>query len=239
MLRALVVLLVLANLGFWAWSTGALEIVGLAPVRERDPARLAQQVRPDAVRVLARAEAAAALRAASASSPGGKPAAASLQCLEAGPFASTAVEAAESVLAAALPAGSWVRTSKDVAAQYAVVLGPFAGSDAQQKKAEELGRLRVTFEELILPADGAGLGGGRRGFALGRYDSRAAAEAALAGFSERGVRTARVAVLREAISESRLRIDNASPTLTEKARAISAAALGSGFAPCAAVAASR
>ena len=238
MLRALVVLLVLANLGFWAWSTGALEIVGLAPTRERDPARLAQQVRPDAVRVLARAEAAAALRAASASSPGGKPAAA-LQCLEAGPFASTAVEAAESVLAAALPAGSWVRTSKDVAAQYAVVLGPFAGSDAQQKKAEELGRLRVTFEELNLPADGAGLGGGRRGFALGRYDSRAAAEAALAAFNERGVRTARVAVLREAGSESRLRIDNASPTLAEKARAISAAALGSGFAPCATVAGSR
>jgi hypothetical protein len=238
MLRALVVLLVLANLGFWAWSTGALEIVGLAPARERDPARLAQQVRPDAVRVLARAEAAAALRAASASSPGGKPAA-TLQCLEAGPFAATAVEAAESVLAAALPAGSWVRTSKDVAAQYAIVLGPFAGSDAQQKKAEELGRLRVTFEELNLPADGAGLGGGRRGFALGRYDSRAAAEAALAGFSERGVRTARVAVLREAGSESRLRIDNASPTLAEKARAISAAALGSGFAPCATGAGSR
>jgi hypothetical protein len=238
MLRALVALLLLANLGFWAWSAGALEVIGLAPARERDPSRLAQQVRPEAVRVLTRAEAAAALRAASATLAGGKSPATSL-CLEAGPFSPAAAETAERVLATALPAGSWVRTTQDSAAQYAVVLGPFASRDALQKKADELGRLRVTFEETGLPAEDAGPAGAQRGFALGRYDSRAAAEAALAAFSARGVRTARVAALRDASSETRLRIDNANAALAEQARAISAAALGAGFGPCAAAAASR
>ncbi len=256
MLRALVVLLVLANLGFWAWSVGALEFIGLAPARERDPSRVAQQVRPEAVRVLAPAEAATALGArgaaatvgaATAASPvgaasaalaGANPAAASL-CLEAGPFAPAAVEAAERVLATALPAGSWTRTIKDIAAQYAVALGPYADRDALQRKADELGRLRVTFEETNLPAEGAGPALAQRGYVLGRYDNRAGAEAALAAFNTRGVRTARVAVLRDASSEMRLRIDNASPTLAEQARTISAAALGAGFAPCATATASR
>jgi hypothetical protein len=235
MLRALVVLLLLANLGFWAWSAGALEFIGLAPVRERDPARRSQQVRPEAVRLLTPAEAAAVGRAASAAPVGSRLAVASV-CLEAGPFSPVAVEAAERVLATALPAGSWVRRSQDIAAQYAVVLGPFASREALQQKAGELGRVRVTFEETLLPSEGAGVGGAQRGFALGRYDTRTAAEAALAGFSTRGVRTARVALLRESGSETRLRIDNASPALAEQARAISAA-LGAGFAPCAAAAA--
>ena len=66
MLRAVVVALLLANLGFWAWRSGAFEALGLGPSSERDPARLAQQVQPEAVRVVPAAMAAATLRAASA-----------------------------------------------------------------------------------------------------------------------------------------------------------------------------
>ena len=264
MLRALVILLVLANLGFWAWSSGALAIIGLAPAQERDPSRLEQQVRAEEVRVLPPAEAAAALGAASAAAAprsaasaagsassvapsasagsaaqaGSNPLAA-LLCLEAGPFAPAAADAAERVLAAALPGGSWVRVRKEIAAQFAVVLGPFVGREGLQKKADELGRLRVTFEEINLPVEGAALVSAPRGFALGRYDDRANADAALAAFSARGVRTARVAVLRAAGSESRLRVDNASTTLAERVRAISAVALGASFLPCAPASALR
>ena len=66
MLRALVALLLVANLGFWAWRTGALEGLGLGPARERDPTRLAQQIRPEAVRVLPASAAIAFSIAASA-----------------------------------------------------------------------------------------------------------------------------------------------------------------------------
>lgn len=242
MLRLLVAALLLANLGLWAWGTGALESLGLAPRQERDPARIGQQVHADAVRVLTPAAAAVALGAigttSATSAAAGTGGTAGL-CLEAGPFAPAAVEAAERALAAAaVPAGTWVRVNQELGAQFGVVLGPLVGADAVQKKSEELGRLRLTFELLELPAADTGVGS-QPGFALGRYDSRAAADAALAGFSQRGVRTARVAVLRPATSVTRLRVDPATPTIAGQLRALGGAALGAGFAPCAAAAAAR
>jgi hypothetical protein len=245
MLRALVVLLLLANLAFWAWSTGALQAFGLAPASERDPQRLAQQIQPEAVRVLPAAAALAALseaRAASAASaPSSKGIAArgALMCLEAGPFTAARVEAAERALvAAAVPEGSWIRIDQDVSAQYAVVLGPFADRDAAKKASDELRRLELPFETLDLPADSAGAKP-QPGLALGHYDGRSAADAALAIFSQRGVHSARSAVLRPAGSESRLRVDNATPALADRLRALSDPALGAGFAPCAAATAAR
>lgn len=52
MLRLLVVVLLLANLGLWAWQSGVLHGVGLGPARERDPSRRAQQLRPESLRIL-------------------------------------------------------------------------------------------------------------------------------------------------------------------------------------------
>jgi hypothetical protein len=242
MLRALVVLLLLANLAFWAWSTGALQAFGLAPASERDPQRLAQQIQPEAVRVLPAAAALASLSAASAASaPIGKGIAArgTLVCLEAGPFTAARVEAAERALvAAAVPEGSWIRIDQDVSAQYTVVLGPFADRDAAKKASDELRRLELPFETLDLPADSAGAKP-QPALALGHYDGRSAADAALAIFSQRGVHSARSAVLRPAGSESRLRVDNATPALADRLRALSDPALGAGFAPCAAATAAR
>jgi hypothetical protein len=229
-------------LAFWAWSAGALQAFGLAPASERDPQRLAQQIQPEAVRVLPAAAALASLNAASAASaPSGKGIAArgALVCLEAGPFTAARVEAAERALAAAaVPEGSWIRIDQDLPAQYAVVLGPFADRDAGKKTSDELRRLELAFETLELPAESAGAKP-QPGLALGRYDGRSAADAALASFSQRGVRSARSAMLRPAGSESRLRVDNATPALADRLRALSDAALGAGFAPCAAATATR
>lgn len=239
MLRAVVLVLLLANLGFWAWRSGALDGIGLGPTRERDPTRLAQQVQPDAVRVVPAATAAATLLAANASRSSAAPASAAVaaapettQCLEAGPFAPGAIDAAEQALAAAgLPAGRWRRSNQASAAQYAVVLGPFNSPEGLQTKREEIGRLKLPFEAVELPGKSSG-DAAQTGLALARYDSRSAAEAGLASFSKRGVRTARVATLRAAGSESRLRIDSASPALAEQLRVLSSAALGAGFSPC-------
>lgn len=52
MLRALVILLVLANLGTYAWQTGWLAPWGLAPSAGHEPQRVDQQLRPEAVRLL-------------------------------------------------------------------------------------------------------------------------------------------------------------------------------------------
>ena len=52
MLRTLALLLVLANLAFWAYTQGHLAVLGLAPSDPREPHRLAMQVAPEAVVVL-------------------------------------------------------------------------------------------------------------------------------------------------------------------------------------------
>jgi hypothetical protein len=56
MLRLLVLLLVLANVGHYAWEQGLLTPIGLAPVSQTEPQRLAEQIRPDMLRLLPAAE---------------------------------------------------------------------------------------------------------------------------------------------------------------------------------------
>lgn len=60
-MRALVLLLALANLGWFALAQGwLLPYAGLAMPQQREPHRLATQVNVDSVRVLSAAEAACA-----------------------------------------------------------------------------------------------------------------------------------------------------------------------------------
>ena len=69
MLRALVVALLLANLGFYAWTQGWLEgPIGLRAQAEREPERLAHQVHPELVRVVTPQAVAAAASAGRGSS---------------------------------------------------------------------------------------------------------------------------------------------------------------------------
>lgn len=51
--RVVVVLLVLANLGYFAWSQGSFAAFGFQPARftEREPHRVEQQVRPELLQI--------------------------------------------------------------------------------------------------------------------------------------------------------------------------------------------
>jgi hypothetical protein len=57
MLRLIVLLLLLANAAYFAWSQGALAAWGLAPAQQSEPHRLEQQIKPQAVRILSGDEA--------------------------------------------------------------------------------------------------------------------------------------------------------------------------------------
>ena len=229
MLRALVALLLLANLGFWAWSAGALESLGWAPTHERDPARLTQQVGAETVRLLPPDSVMAAAKSAAKADARDLPA----QCLETGSLSASALASAErALLAGGLAEGSWVRRNLDLPAQYAVVLGPFFSNESLRNKREEIARLRLPLEAVNLPA-ASPASAAQPGLALGRYDNRAAAESALAGYNQRGVRTARVVELRPASSETQLRLDNATAAQAQQLRALSVELAGNAFAPCA------
>jgi len=98
-MRALLAMLVLANLGFFALARGWLEpYVGLSTQHEREPQRLQAQLNAESVRVLD--PTAVALLASS--------------CLRLGPFTAEQIDAAEAWLAQAqLPASAWARTPAD------------------------------------------------------------------------------------------------------------------------------
>ena len=57
MLRLLVLLLILANGVYYAWSEGLLRTYGFAPAQQREPQRMAQQIRPEVIKLLTSVEA--------------------------------------------------------------------------------------------------------------------------------------------------------------------------------------
>ncbi len=218
MLRLFVLTLVLANLGFYAWRQGMLDgVVGMRAQGDREPDRLQRQVRPDTIRVLP--PVAATVAVAVADTP---PA-----CLEAGPYTPAQISAAESVLQTVLPAGSWSSLKTETPPVWILYMGKYPNREALQKKADELRRLKISFDEVHnVPELNDGL-------ALGRYSSKANAEKALADLNQRGVRTARVAQLSPAVVSHSLRVERADATLQSRLAGLRAEALlGKPFAVC-------
>ncbi len=217
MLRLLVVLLVLANAGFYSWRQGWLEtVVSARPQGDREPGRLALQVSPEAVRVLAPLPNEASAREATT-------------CLEIGPLTPTQLAPVEAALQTVLPAGAWVDQKTDVAPVWIVFMGPYAEREQRTKKTDELKRLNVSFEDVRnVPELGDGL-------ALGRFNDRALAEKAVADMAARGVRTSRVAQLTPAASNHLLRVEQANLALQGRLMALPASSLqGRSFGPCSA-----
>lgn len=96
MLRALLAALIVANLLFFAFSRGSLDgFLGLRAIGDREPERLANQVRPQTIRLLPMNSAASA------------PADAAVPCYETPTFTAAEAAAVEAALASNLPPGAW------------------------------------------------------------------------------------------------------------------------------------
>lgn len=217
-MRALVGLLLLANLLFFAWSQGWLdEVAGVRAGGDREPDRLSRQVRPESLRVLTPQAVAAAASAAEGR----------LACLEAGPFDTSSIAAAEAALSATLPSGTWTRRSTEQATRWIVYMGRYTSREAQLRKEQELTRFRVSFEPITNAPDL------EPGLVLGRYADRDAAEAALAQLAQRGIQTARVLQFSQPVALHTLRVERADAELAQRVMALKLDALGKGFGPCA------
>src|SRR5207245_631693 len=201
MLRSIVAFLLLVNIAFFVWSQGWVDgLVGVRARGDHEPDRLAKQVRPESVRLLTPQ---AVADAASAAESG-------LTCLEAGPFDDADIAAAESAASQVLPAGTWSRRTHEQPARWIVYMGRYANREAQQKKEQELSRIKVAYEEITgYPAFEPGL-------SLGRYPNRNAADEALQNLSERGVHTGKVIELAKAATQYTLRVDRADQDLATK-----------------------
>lgn len=217
-------ILALANLGFYAWTQGWIDdVVGIRARGDREPERLLHQVRPEMVVILPPGIASAP--AVTAAAP--------LACLEAGPFNLAEVSGAEAVLRTAtppVPDGRWTRVTIDKPGSWLIYMGKYAGPQAMARKEEELKRRDVPYEEINSPA------ALDPGLSLGRFDDRANAVKALSDFTGQGIHTARVVELTAPVSVHMLRVDQADAALAGQLGTLKADALGKGFAQCAPVA---
>jgi len=221
MLRKVVLLLLLANLVFFAWTQGLLDsLLPFKSTGDREPERLQRQVRPETIRILPPLAASAASAASAAAS-------APLSCLEAGPFGADAVATAEALLAGSIGPGRWTDVKSEKPGSWIIHMGRFANREALLSKQAELARIKVTNEELRSPSELA------PGLSLGRFDERAAADRALDVLASRGIRTAKVVQLSAPVASHMLRVDKAEPVLVAQLLVLKADAIGRGFAPCA------
>jgi hypothetical protein len=95
-LKAALAAILAANLLFFGYTRGWFDgVFGLNARGDREPERLASQVRPASIVLMPMAPASSASAVAAA-------------CLEAGPIAAGDAGAAEAILKAVLPAGAWV-----------------------------------------------------------------------------------------------------------------------------------
>lgn len=190
-LRPLVLALLLANLGYFAWAQGYLQAWGLAPARQSEPQRLAQQIRPEAVRLLPVEDG----RPATAVSGAGPDIA---RCLASAPLDEARIPALREALAG-WPAGSWSLAPAVEPGRWIVYMGRYAGPEQVERKKAELRQRGVRFE----PVASAAL---EPGLSLGGFADEAQARQQLEALAARGVRTASVVQERPAREGLSLRL---------------------------------
>lgn len=219
MLRLLVLLLVLANAGYYAWAHGLLAAYGFAPLAQTEPQRLAQQIKPEALRILTPQEASLAQQAGSPLTT------AATECLQVGVFNEEQTVVLRERLISALPAGSWALESVQEPARWLVYMGKYSSADAILKKQAELRGMSVSFEAL----DNAAL---EPGLSLGSFTTQAEADRALVRIAKKGVKTAKVIQERSELIGQRLKIPTVDTELRSQLEIIKPQLAGKPFKAC-------
>ena len=215
MLRLLVLCLLLINSLYFAWTERVFPAWG--PQQQTEPQRLQRQIRPEALHLLTAQELLQWETAAAA----GK----SIACLQAGPFEEAQASSLRTALAAVLPPGSWNLSNTAEPARWIVYMGKYASPEALAKKRAELASLNLLFEPVTDPAL-------QWGVSLGGFATQAAADAALAGLSQRGVRTARVLQERAQPNRFMLRLPAADEALQARLSELQGALAGKALMAC-------
>ncbi|MBA4266360.1 MAG: sporulation protein [Comamonadaceae bacterium] len=215
MLKWAIWVLLLGNVGYFLWTQGHLDAVGLSPRVGNEPERLQAQIRPEVLRLLngpqgaepassplapATPSSLASENPAPSPSPGEAPqtavAAPDTACWQVGGFTAGQADGLRAALALlGWPRNAWEVNEVRSTGRWVVYMGRF-DSEQMARKKTELRDINVDFREVSIPALGPGL-------ALGTFSSEAAAEQGMQDLTRKGVRTARVAQERpESVSYS-------------------------------------
>lgn len=215
MLRALVLALLLVNGLYFAWGQGLLAAYGLAPARQAEPERLAQQIRPEALRLLSPGPAApvppptapAPTAAASNAAVAGE------SCLQVGVFTDKQVNALRRRLQYSLPAGSWSFESSGEPDRWIIYMGKYVSKQAMNRKSLMLDQLGISHETPASPRLNPGL-------SLGSFNSKIEAEQALEQMAQRGLRSAKVVPERPELPNQWLKVPQANAAIRAKLEAL-------------------
>ena len=215
-MRALVLVLLLANALFFGWSRGWLDgVTGIPADGEHEPQRAAQQLHPERVQLLGR-EAQAALQKTA--------------CLELGPVASLA-NAQVQLTKLGVPAATYAPRVDTVPGVWAVATIRLASKDFQARKEETYKKMHIAFEYLQGHPDEEPT------IVLSRHASDKAAQAALTQADTRGLKGLRVLPLQPAAQRTMLVFAQADGLLQAKLRNLRDAALSASVHDCPAEAA--
>jgi hypothetical protein len=186
MLRNLVLLLLSANILYFAWSEGLLQSYGLSPNSGSEPHRVEEQLLPQALQPVRAQDTPASVPAAST------------QCLRSGPWDQEQTAALGDALQAAFPPGSCRFDAVSPVPRWIVYMGKFSSPDLLKRKLSQLAAISgVKAQE---PRDPALL----PGISLGGFDTEPLAQAELTRLSRLGVRTAKVVQENEPPSQEML-----------------------------------
>ena len=218
MLRLLVLILLLANGLYFAWSNGFLLSYGFGPSQQNEPQRMAQQIHPDAVRLISPKEFKQIEEQVKADLL-------PKECLQAGPFDEAEAPKLRQALGDTLPDDAWSLEELRVAARWIVYLGKFADAEALAKKRSEIAAMNFKIESLDNPELEPGL-------SLGGFDAKADASAALARLTARGLHTARVVQERKESLAFRLKLPAVGVALKPKLSELRSALADKPLHPC-------
>ena len=180
-MRALVFLLILANLLFYAWTHDYL-----GASRDSESYRVAQQLRAEQIRVVSSDQPPPELaRPDKPAKPVERPP--SEVCVVLSDMAPAESESLESLLKEKLPAFKVVRTTLPGTSSFWVNMPPLKNKRDAENKAAELKKLGVK-EFFIVQESGPN----NLAISLGLFSTGEAAEAALEALRDKGVRSARV-----------------------------------------------
>lgn len=238
MLRLAVIVLLLANAGYFAWSQGHLRPWGWAPQEQAEPQRMNQQIRPETLQIL-KVNASKTSSSAPVPSPpaaptpstttadnpasAAAPATDPSECLQAGVFDERQAEALRAA-AAGLPPGSWALEPTPIAGRWMVYMGRFEDQETLDRKRAELRARKVDH-------DRAG-GTLEFGLSLGRFATKEAAERELTNLGTKGVRTARVVQERPDAPGFTLRLPAVNDALRPQLDALRSAMAGKTLRSC-------
>jgi hypothetical protein len=191
---------------------------------EREPERVAAQVRPEAILVLAPKAASAAVSAARA---------AAAVCLEAGPLNDADIAAAEAALSPLqLPEGAWRREAATPPPVWLVYAGRVPDAPIRKFREDDLRRRGLAFEVIDSPPDLS------PGLVLSRHASQEEAESAAAAIAaaqpaSAPLKTLKVVSLPSPPLQHWLRVARADPDQQTRLKSLPPAPLAGGFKPCA------